>query len=100
MLRAFFIGGSYMFSSTVEIKSSRLGRKINFERFVTFAATAAFTCGSVLTVATFTIWIIALFKRWNADGIETIMFAGAFILFALGAHWMDLTEKEKIKKWI
>jgi len=65
--------------------------------FKSFFATCSFAAGFVVSIAGTTLWLISIFERRAEDIYVTIAIIAAFVLFACGAHCIDLIDAENRK---
>lgn len=63
-----------------------------------FGATSGLLLGLILLVGGIMLSIFAFFEKINFDNIELIMIVSSFVLLSLGAHCLDLLEKDEKAK--
>lgn len=59
---------------------------------------AGFIGGLMLLVAGLVLSAIAYFDEISFHGLDVVMIGASFILLMLGAHFLDLAEKEEKRK--
>lgn len=76
-----------------ESAKTGVGKKFRFESST--GAVGGFTGGSLLMTAGFTLSAVSYFSRINFRNPETILLAAGVGFLAVGAHFLDLIERDK-----
>ena len=66
-------------------------------RLYTCFALFAFVIGGIVGVSAIVIWMFAKIEHLGFDNVITLSLFGTFVLFGLGAHCLDVDERERRK---
>ena len=81
------------------IKNETKATTANFPNVLKkFGATSGLSLGLIILAAGIILSFFAFFEKTNFDNAELLLIVTSFVFLGLGAHCLDLLEKEKKAK--
>jgi hypothetical protein len=89
-----------MFEAVIENKDTKSNDKNAPVSIKIAALMVAFSSGALFLLAELILSVVSFVNHTSYRGWDVILLVAAFALFGLGAHFLDLIEKEKKAKKI
>lgn len=87
-----------MWEAVFENKDTKQDAKKDQSFLWNLCTAAGFTGGVILLFGGLLLSAVSYFDQISFYGLEAIMIGASFFLFMLGAHFLDLAEKEEKRK--
>lgn len=98
VLRAFLFGEKFMRAAVMENKSIKTDEAEKKSFVNLFGAVGGIVGGFILALSGLILSVISFFTRIKFNSWEVILIATAFVFFAIGAHFLDLMDRENKAK--
>jgi hypothetical protein len=98
VLSAFLTWSKNMREAFFENKDTKLDKKKDYSVAFKMGAVGGFISGLSLLFTGLLLSAVSYFGQISFHGLEVVMLGASFVFLMLGAHFLDLDEKEEQRK--